>query len=59
MLPRPIYEILPYAYIFFGAMSFFKIELMSGRVSGILLAAAGLIIYDMRRTYRKYMSKRG
>jgi len=53
MLPKPIYELLPYLYGVFGLMAFFNVEVMSGRVCGVLLALAGAIIWRMRWIYRK------
>lgn len=53
MIPRPIYEALPFLYTGLGLASIMKIELVSGRISGALLFAAGVIIFTLRKEYRK------
>ena len=53
MIPRPLYELLPYLYFAIGLAAATNLHPLFGRVSGLLLVGAGLIIWHMRRTYRK------
>lgn len=53
MIPRPLYELLPYLYFAIGIAAATNLHPLFGRVSGLLLVAAGLIIWRLRRAYRK------
>lgn len=53
MIPRPIYEALPYLYFFGGITAALGLDPTSGRFSGILLIIAGLVIYEMRQRHRQ------
>jgi len=53
MIPRPIYEALPAIYAGAGAYTFLTLEPTVGKVSGILLMLAAVIIYNLRKQYRK------
>lgn len=48
MIPKPIYEVLPYLYVGSGVASILNLDVMSGQVSGALLLLAGLIVYKLR-----------
>lgn len=53
MIPRPVYEALPFVYTGLGLASILNIDLISGRLAGALLFAAGVIIFTLRKEYRK------
>lgn len=60
MLPIWIYEPMPYLCMACGAASVLGLDLASGRLSGLLLSAAGIVIFMMRREYRRAsLSRRG
>lgn len=52
MIPKPIYELLPYLYILIGLFSVSGFDVTGGRLSGALLMVAGVLIFKMRRDYR-------
>lgn len=52
MVPKPIYELLPYIYIGLGLISLFGIENMTGKLFGATLLTAGIVIQQMRFRYR-------
>lgn len=53
MIPRPIYELLPYLYFSVGLAAAFNVSPSFGRASGVILALIGITIWRMRRNYRK------
>ena len=52
-IPFAIYEALPFFYVILGAASLVGIDGILGRLCGVLLVAAGVIILKMRIEYRK------
>ena len=52
MLPKPIYEVAPFAYSGVGVMSIMSAENALGFVSSALLISAALIIFSLRHKYR-------
>lgn len=52
MIPQPIYESLPYVYILGGLVAAVGVESALGRLCGLLLITAGIVIYQTRRHYR-------
>ena len=52
MIPRPIYELLPYLYFSIGLAAVTNISPAFGQISGAVLAALGFHIWRMRRQYR-------
>lgn len=52
MIPRPLYEALPYLYTSAGLAAALKLDTPLGRLSGGLLFLAGLAVWAMRRHYR-------
>jgi len=52
MIPKPIYELLPYVYIGGGLISLFGIESITGKLFGATLLTSGIIIQQMRVRYR-------
>jgi hypothetical protein len=47
-LPNWIYKPLPYAFMFLGAVVLTATELSTGRISGLLLILAGVLIFKLR-----------
>lgn len=48
MLPRPVYQALPGLYVASGTASVFYLDIWTGKVSGLVLIAAGLIVLYWR-----------
>jgi len=53
ILPRKLYELLPYIYILTGIVSSSLIDSTIVLISSILLIATGIFVLHMRRSYRK------
>jgi len=53
MIPRPIYELLPYLYFSVGLAAATNVMPSFGRVSGLILALIGMRIWTWRRNYRR------
>lgn len=51
-LPKPLYEPLPYLYLFAAVVSVFALESFAALVSGCLFAIAGIWVLRLRRRYR-------
>jgi hypothetical protein len=58
MLPRKLYELLPYLYIFTGIVSTSMIDSTIVLLSSILLIATGVFVLLMRRSYRKSLNSK-
>ena len=56
MLPRKLYELLPYLYILIGIASSTLIDSAIVLVSSILLIVTGVFVLYMRRTFRKSLN---
>ena len=52
MLPKPIYESLPFIYMAAGVAAIIGLEHLLGRICGFLLILVGIGVYQMRRRYR-------
>ena len=52
MIPAPFYELLPYIYVLVGALATFGIEAILGKICGVLMITAGVVIYKARSDYR-------
>ena len=53
MIPRPIYEALPFIYAAAGAYVFLTLDPTVGKASGVLLMTAAFVVFSMRKHYRK------
>ena len=53
MIPRQIYELLPYLYFSIGLAALFNLDPTFGQISGFMLALNGFVIWKLRRDYRK------
>lgn len=52
MIPTPVYELLPYGYVFLGILAAAGLETILGKVCGALLIIVGIIVYQARMRYR-------
>ena len=57
MLPRKLYELLPYLYICTGVMCAFLIDSTIVLISSMLLIVAGIFVLLMRRNFRKSINR--
>ncbi len=58
MLPRKLYELLPYLYVVTGIISASLVNSMIVRISSILLILAGIFVLIMRWNYRRSITDR-
>jgi hypothetical protein len=52
-IPDWLYEPLPYIYALAGIASIIMLDVTFGKISGVLLISAGVVIWNLRYTYRK------
>ncbi|MDG4549458.1 MAG: hypothetical protein P9F19_14480 [Candidatus Contendobacter sp.] len=52
MIPQPIYELLPYLYMLAGLITLFALDNIPGKLCGVLLIIAGVIIQQVRARAR-------
>ncbi|WP_354622761.1 hypothetical protein [Psychromonas sp. MME2] len=52
MLSKPVYELIPYAYLSIGGVSAISIDSILGLFSGIALYGLGALVWMMRFHYR-------
>ena len=52
VLPRTLYELLPFIYAPTGLAAIANLDTPLGRVCGALLLSAGVAIFTMRKLYR-------
>lgn len=53
MIPKPIYELLPYLYVVSGTIAMLSELPLIGTLSGAALGMTGLLIIVKRREYRQ------
>ncbi len=53
--PKELYEPLPFVYLGAGLATTIGLETLLGRISGIMLVAAGIIIGYQRYSYRRQL----
>ena len=58
MLPRKLYELLPYLYIVTGIFSAALIDSTVVLISSMLLIITGIFIFLMRRSFRQSLNQR-
>jgi hypothetical protein len=58
MLPRILYELLPYLYILTGIVSAALIDSTIVLISSMLLIITGVFVLLMRRSFRKSLNQR-
>jgi len=52
-IPDWLYEPLPYAYAIMGIVATVSLEVLIGKISGLLLISAGIVIWHLRFSYRR------
>ena len=52
MIPKPIYELLPYTYMGIGLIALISIESTLGQICGLILIIIGIVIHQTRWSYR-------
>lgn len=52
MIPKPIYELLPYFYLAAGIAAMLLVDSFMSFVSGLLMSVTAVLILLMRRNYR-------
>ena len=58
MLPRQLYELLPYIYIFTGILCAVLIDSTIVFISSMLLIVTGVFVLLMRRNFRRAITQR-
>ena len=53
VLPKPLYEALPYVYVGFGLLALVMIESGVRFIPGALLILAGLLVLNLRVSHRQ------
>lgn len=53
-IPDWLYEPLPYIYALAGIASIIMLDAFVGKLSGVLLISAGVVIWHLRFTYRRH-----
>lgn len=53
MIPKPIYEVLPFLYLYIGLMAAFSTSPTFGRAAGVVLAVIGVFILKWRWKNRR------
>lgn len=56
MLPKPLYEALPYLYPAGGLLAIIVLHNLASVICGGMLISAGYVIWTMRRNYRREMA---
>ncbi len=52
MIPKPIYELLPYFYLTGGIAAMLLVDSFTSFISGLLMSITAVLILLMRRNYR-------
>ncbi len=52
MIPQPIYALLPYIYMLIGLFGLIGLESNLGKLCGLLLIVAGIVVHQLRARYR-------
>lgn len=52
MIPKPIYEALPYGYVLVGVLAVTGTDPILGKACGVLLIIVGVFVYQARLRYR-------
>lgn len=53
MIPRPIYEALPYFCMGVGVAAVLGLDPTGGRLAGLVLLGVGYHVFRLRKAYRK------
>ncbi len=57
-LPNWLYEPLPYIYALVGIITAYNLDMLLGRISGLLLISAGVIVWHLRFQHRQEVKRR-
>ena len=52
-MPRWLYEPLPYVYAAMGVVSIVTLDAIVGKISGVMLISAGVVIWHLRFSFRR------
>ena len=52
MIPQPIYELLPYLYMLAGLIALFSLDNILGKLCGVILIIAGVVVQQVRSRAR-------
>jgi hypothetical protein len=53
MIPKPVYEFLPYFYVSVGIVAMLFLDSIMSFVSGLLMSVTGVLILWLRRNHRQ------
>ncbi|MFP3873314.1 MAG: hypothetical protein ACLFQT_05290 [Thiohalophilus sp.] len=53
MIPKPLYELLPYFYLGVGFAAMLLLEGVMSFVSGLLMSMTGMLVLWLRRSHRQ------
>lgn len=53
MIPKPVYEFLPYLYVCGGIAAMLLLDSVMSFVSGLLMSLTGVVILWLRRNHRQ------
>ena len=53
MIPKPVYELLPYFYLCVGIAAMLLLEGIMSFVSGLLMSITGVLVLWLRRNHRQ------
>lgn len=53
MIPKPIYEFLPYFYVCGGLAAMLLLDTFMSFASGLLMSVTGLLVLWLRRSHRR------
>lgn len=57
MIPRPLYEALPYLYFVLGLVALLSTDPIYGKLAGAMLVLTSVAIRKMRKAYRKSLGE--
>lgn len=52
MVPKPLYELLPYAYMGLGVIGVISLETHWGKLCGVILIGTGIVVQQLRARNR-------
>ncbi|MDZ7804237.1 hypothetical protein [Thiohalophilus sp.] len=53
MLPKPVYEVLPYFYVCGGIAAMLLLDSVMSFVCGLLMSVTGVLVLWLRRNHRQ------
>jgi hypothetical protein len=53
-IPIWIYEPLPYLYALMGVIAILTLDALVGKISGLMLISAGVVVWHQRIRYRRF-----